>query len=166
MVQQLSKPDSVNVLLSNADWAWPQAVAEIFQPRGFNALVASSAREIVQLISNHRIHLAILDMLMEDLSGMQALKIIRQQDQLLPCILLAQKPGEKLLADALALHAFSVLAKPVDMFVLADQVDRLFRKQYSAYVTPALVPKEVFKLKVCFKIEGNDLSPQENERRN
>jgi DNA-binding NtrC family response regulator len=132
MAQKLSQPDSVNVLISNANWAWPQAVAEIFQPRGFNALVANSARDIVQLVSNHRIHLAILDMVMDDLTGIQALKIIRQQNQLLPCILLAAHPEKRLLAQALSLKAHSVLAKPVDIPLLAEQIDRLFQKRYES----------------------------------
>jgi len=69
---------------------------------------------------------------LEDLTGMQALKVIRQHDPLVPCILLAQQPGKRLLADALALNAFSVLAKPVDLTLLAEQIDRLFQKCYSS----------------------------------
>ena len=131
MAQKLSQPDSVNVLISNANWAWPQAVAEIFQPRGFNALVANSAQDLVQLVSKNRIHLAILDMVMGNVSAMHSLKIIRQYDQLLPCIVLAQKPAESFLAEALALDAFSVVDKPVDLNLLAYQVDRLYKKYYS-----------------------------------
>ena len=132
MAQRLAKPQSVNVLITDARWAWPQAVAEIFQPRGINALLAHKGGEIVRLVSNNKIHLAILDSVLEDLTGMQALKVIRQHDPLVPCILLAQQPEKRLLADALALNAFSVLAKPVDLALLAEQIDRLFLKCYSS----------------------------------
>lgn len=132
MPHKLSQPDSVNVLLSNADWAWPQAVQAIFQPRGINALVANSAGDVVNLVATSKIHLAILDSVLDDLSGMQTLKIVRQHDPLLPCILLARQPGQRLLAQALALNAFSVLAKPVDLNLLADQIDRLFHKYYAS----------------------------------
>lgn len=131
MAQKLSQPESFNVLISDANWAWPQAVAQIFQPRGFNALVANSAVDVVQIIARSRVHLAILDMVMGDLSGTQALKMIRQHDVLVPCILLARHPGEKVLAEALALNAYSVLDKPVDLELLASQVDRLFSKYYA-----------------------------------
>ena len=132
MAQRLAKPQSVNVLITDASWAWPQAVAEIFQPRGINALLANKGGEIVRLVSNNKIHLAILDTVQDDLTGMQALKVIRQHDPLVPCILLAQQPEKRLLADALALNAFSVLAKPVDLTLLAEQIDRLFIKCYSS----------------------------------
>jgi len=131
MAQKLSQPESFNVLISNANWAWPQAVAQIFQPRGFNALVANSAVDVVRLVARSQVHLAILDMVMGDLSGTQALKMIRQHDELVPCILLARHPGEKVLAEALALNAYSVLDKPVDLSLLASQVDRLFSKYYA-----------------------------------
>ncbi len=50
MAQRLSQPESVNVLISNANWPWPQAVAEIFQPLGINALIANSSNDIVRII--------------------------------------------------------------------------------------------------------------------
>lgn len=132
MANRLAQPDNVNILIGRTDWAWPQAVAQIFQPRGINALVADSAAEVVRIISNNKIHLALLDMSFGDLNGVQTLKMIRQHDRLLPCILLAQQIGNHLLADALALNAFCVLAKPVDLRLLADQVHRLFTKYYAS----------------------------------
>jgi DNA-binding response OmpR family regulator len=132
MAFKLSEPENVNVLISNANWAWPQAVMEIFQPRGINALVAESAGDMVRIVSNNKIHLAILDMTLEKLSGMQTLKIIRNHDKLLPCMLLAQDPSNRLLAQALSLNVFSVLAKPVDLKLLTAQIDRLFTKYYAS----------------------------------
>jgi len=133
-MQRLSQSASYNVLLTNANWAWPQAVAQIFQPRGINALVANSATEMVRIVITNKIHLAILDQAPDDLSGMHTLKIIRNHDTLLPCILLAQHVDEHLLREALALKAFSVLAKPVDLKLLIGQIDRLFLKYYASDV--------------------------------
>lgn len=144
MTKRLSQPESVNVLISNADWAWPQAVTQIFQPLGINALISQSTRETVRIIVNNKIHLAILDTTTagnpqggyqptdDQLNAMNTLKIIRKHDQLLPCILLAKCVDRRLLADALALEAFSVLAKPVDLGILVEQIDRLFTKCYAS----------------------------------
>ena len=43
MVSNLSKLDEVNVLASEANWAWPEALRDIFRPRGVNLLVAERA---------------------------------------------------------------------------------------------------------------------------
>ena len=133
MTQKFSQPASVNVMLANANWAWPQAVAQIFQPRGINALVADSTADMVRLVAHNKIHLAILDQTSggENTSGMHTLKIIRNHDRLLPCILLAHNIDKHLLSEALALKAFSVVAKPVNLKLLAEQIHRLFLKYYS-----------------------------------
>jgi len=120
----------------------------IFQPRGINALLARSPSETVRLVTNNRIHLAILDDGSESTtesparrlklgpkgSGIRTLRSIRNRDRLLPCILLAQQVDDRLLTDALALGAFSVLGKPVDLQLLAGKIDQLFRKCYESDV--------------------------------
>jgi len=132
MVPRLSQPQHVNVLLDNAHWAWPRAVEEIFQPRGVNALVAQSSGDMVKLVDSNRIHLAILDSGREELGGLQTLRMIRKQDALVPCIMLAQIVDKHLLSQALNLGAFCVVAKPVDMQLLAEQVNRLFLRYYDS----------------------------------
>ena len=148
MALRLTKPDRVNVLIEDSDWAWPRAVREIFQPRGINALLAESTTEAVRLVSNNRIHLAILSYQCDSPAreptsthkpyhgalGLSMLRLVRKQDSLLPCILLAHSVNDRLLAEALSLGAFSVLAKPVDMDLLGRQINRLFQKWYSSNV--------------------------------
>ena len=151
MAQRLSQPQNINVLISDANWAWPEAVTKIFQPRGINALVADSTGDVLRLVTKNKIPLALLDVLFNnDLSGIEALKVIRHHDRLLPCILLAQQVDERLLAQALALDAFSVLAKPVDLAILAAQIDRLFRKYYASDIFAASDPSGAQKTKKRF----------------
>jgi len=126
--------DDVNVLVSEANWAWPEAVRTIFAPRGINSLVAADADETVDIIQHRRIHAAVLDMDSEKLNGLSTVKIIRAHYPLLPCILLARMPQQQLLSKALQLNVFSVVAKPVDMDVLLAQLNRLFKKKYNSCV--------------------------------
>jgi DNA-binding NtrC family response regulator len=132
MAQQMSQPDIVNVLLNNADWAWPQAVRDIFQPRGVNALVADSCNDIVRIVTNNKIHLALLDMSQDDLSMIHTLKIIRKHDRLLPCILLTGSINDTQLSQVLALNVFTVVNKPVDLHLLIKLMHRLFQKCYAS----------------------------------
>ena len=61
MVAQWSQFDEVNVLASAANWAWPQAVRDIFKPRGVNLLMAEKTSDFLSIIANTRIHTAIVD---------------------------------------------------------------------------------------------------------
>lgn len=134
MVWSMSKFDEINVLASEANWGWPEAVRHIFRPRGVNLLVAESADEFVSIIGNRRIHTTIVDMDSEEPDGLTTIRIIRIGYPLLPCILLTSAAGESLLGEAVRLNVFSVIDKPVDMGVLREQLDRLFIKKYNSNV--------------------------------
>ena len=134
MVSNLSKLEEVNVLASGADWAWPEAARRIFRPRGVNLLVARNATEFVNIIEKKRIHTTIVDMDSEESNGLAMVKIIRMDYPLLPCILLTSTAGKSLLGNALRLDVFSVIDKPVDMFILREQLNRLFIKKYNSSI--------------------------------
>jgi len=131
MNQNIAKSESVNVLINDTNWAWPQAVTEIFHPHGINAILADSSGDIVRLITHNKIHLAILDEALDEFSGIQTLRTIRNHDRQVPCILLAQQVNQRLLAQALRLGVFSVIDKPVDISLLAENIKRLFFKNYA-----------------------------------
>ena len=130
MVPNLSQLDEVNVLTSQAGWAWPEAMRHIFRPRGVNLLVAENPADFVNIIRNKRIHTTIVDMESQQSDGLVVIKIIRMNYPLLPCILLTNTAGESLLEKALRLDVFSVIDKPVDMSILRQQLNRLFIKKY------------------------------------
>jgi len=132
MVGNLSQFEEVNVLASGATWAWPEALRDIFQPRGVNLLVAENAGEFVNIIERRRIHTTIVDMDSEKSNGLTTIKIIRMDYPLLPCILLTSVVGEAMLSKALRLDVFSVIEKPVDMSILRQQLHRLFLKKYDS----------------------------------
>ena len=132
MVSNLSKLEEINVLASEANWAWPEALRYIFRPRGINLLMAENAAEFVNIIERKRIHTTIVDMDSEQSNGLATIKIIRMDYPLLPCILLSSGAGEALLGKALRLDVFSVIDKPVDMSILQEQLNRLFVKKYNS----------------------------------
>ncbi len=125
----------VNVLASQANWAWPAALREIFRPRGVNLLVAENADQFVGVIRNKRIHTTIIDVDSSGSNALATIRIIRMDYPLMPCILLSSPPQaegdhEALLGNALKLNVFSVIDKPVDMGVLREQLNRLFIRRY------------------------------------
>jgi DNA-binding NtrC family response regulator len=132
MMSNLSKLEEINVLASDANWAWPEALRRIFRPRGVNLLVAENASEFVNIIEKKRIHTTIVDMDSEQSNGLATIRIIRIDYPLLPCILLTSHAGKALLGKALQLNVFSVIGKPVDMQILREQLNRLFLKKYNS----------------------------------
>ena len=132
MVAQWSQFDEVNVLASAASWAWPEAVRDIFKPRGVNLLMAEKTSDFVSIIANTRIHTAIVDVDSERPSGLATVKVIRLGYPRIPCILLTGRTDENMLCKALQLDAFAVVGKPVDMDILRELLNRLFLKKYDS----------------------------------
>lgn len=124
----------ISVLASEANWAWPEALRYIFQPRGVSLLVARSAGEFVSIIEQKRVHTTIVDMDSEESNGLATIRIIRMGHPRLPCILLSSTSGEAVLSKALELNVFGVIDKPVDMDVLQRVLNRLFIKKYNSYI--------------------------------
>ena len=132
MVANLSKLDEINVLASDANWPWPEALREIFQPRGVNLLVAETAGEFVNIMQRKRIHTAIVDIDSEKSNGMATIRTIRTDYPLLPCVILTNQASKAVLRTALQLDVFGVIDKPVDMQLLLHQLNRLFTKKYNS----------------------------------
>ena len=126
--------DQVSVLASQAGWAWPGALRDIFKPRRVNLLVARGADEFASIIESRRIHTAIIDLDSPDSGGFGVVRVVRMADPLVPCIVLSASPDREVLGRALELDVFSVIAKPVDMSLLRQQLNRLFIKKYGSYI--------------------------------
>ncbi len=126
--------ENINILLSQANWPWAQAVRQIFEPRGINSLVIDEPCQAVDLLEKRRIHTAIVDMDLEKANGLATIKIIKSHFPLLPCILLASHVEKKLLVEALELDVFSVIEKPVEWPIFTDQLNKLFVKRFNITV--------------------------------
>jgi DNA-binding NtrC family response regulator len=126
--------DNIKVLINGSDWdwAWPQAVRQVFRGRPVELLLTRQANEALNVLQQRRVHTAIIDMDSKSLSGLGMIRVIRSSFPLLPCILVAEDVEKKLLSDALELNVFSVISKPVDMELLASQLNRLFIKRYNS----------------------------------
>jgi len=133
MVAQFEQLGEVNVVASQAGWAWPQALRNIFEPRGINLLVAQRPAEFINIIEHKRIHTTIVDIDYES-SGLVTVRIIRTDFPMTPCILLSSRPSRAILDEALGLGVFSVIDKPVDMEILREQLNRLFIKRYNSNI--------------------------------
>jgi DNA-binding NtrC family response regulator len=121
----------VNVLASAANWAWPEAVRNLFKPRGVNLLMAEKTSAFVSIIASTRIHTAIVEVDWERPNGLATVKIIRLGYPRMPCILLIRCTDEDMLGRALQLEVFGVAGKLVNMDILQKLLHRLFLQRYN-----------------------------------
>jgi CheY-like chemotaxis protein len=120
-----------SILITDDDPAARETLREIVAPQGFHTLMASSGEEAIELISRHEVHLALMDMHLPRLSGLETMAIVRQIKGVIPAILITADQDDDLMRRALSEHAFCVLAKPVSKHVVIYVVHRAIEKFYN-----------------------------------
>lgn len=115
------------------DAGWHENVRELLRPQGVETVLVRTGREALELIESKRVHLAVLDVQMPQLGGLQVVRLMREQgDDATPAILLADQLSNHLLHEALGMHVFSVLSKPVDLNLLLDAMARVLKRHYQS----------------------------------
>lgn len=129
---QTSHTNRFTVLLADEQEGWHQTVRQLLEPQGVRTLTVRSGREALHAIESKSIHVAVLDYQMPQLGGLQVIKLMRELDKAPPAILLADQLSNHLLREALGMHVFSVLSKPVDLNLLLDALARVMRRHYES----------------------------------
>jgi CheY-like chemotaxis protein len=120
-----------SLLITDDDPAARETLRDIFAPQGFNTIMAESGEEAIDLIRDHDVHLALMDMHLPRLSGLDTIAIVRQIKGIIPAILITADQDDNLMRRALSEHAFCVLAKPVSKHVVIYVVHKALEKYYN-----------------------------------
>ena len=134
------------VLLPPEPEGWHETISRLLEPQGVQTVLVRSGREALNLIESTPIHAVVLDTQMPQLGGLQVLKLMRDRlsklsadapavpdpksPRLPPTILLTAHLTNTLLREALTMHVFSVLSKPVDFNLLLDALARLLKRYH------------------------------------
>jgi CheY-like chemotaxis protein len=120
-----------SLLITDDDLGARETLREVFEPAGFRTYLAGSGEEAVDIVREHReIHLALMDMHMPRLTGLETIELVRQIKQGLPTILLTADHDEQLMRQALSAQIYCVVAKPINAKVLIYVVSRALAKFY------------------------------------
>jgi CheY-like chemotaxis protein len=123
--------DSYSLLITDDDRTTRETLREILEPSGYRTILAGSGEEAVEIASNNEVHLALMDMHLPRISGLEALSLVRQFKARLPSILLTADRDEELYRRALSAQVYCVLAKPVSRDLVIHVVSRALAKFYS-----------------------------------
>src|SRR5437867_2636568 len=128
MMATSSRPYSI--LITDDDVGCREALRDIMEPEGYRTYLASSGEEAVEIVERQSIHLALLDVHMPRLTGLETLELVRQINAMLPCILVTADANEVLMRQAFRARAYSVIPKPVSKNVVLYTVVRALVRAY------------------------------------
>ena len=121
--------EQYHLLIADDDDAFRGTLCEIFEPF-FKLIEAESGEKAVELANREEVHLALFDMHMHRLTGLEALRQLKEIHIVAPCILITADYSTELCDDAAEAHAFSVLKKPITKRELVNTVATAVESAY------------------------------------
>ncbi len=89
-----------------------ETLRDVFEPY-FETVVADSGEAAIEVVQHEPVHLALFDLNMHELSGLDTIRIVKAKLEIVPCILMTANWCDDLVAEAEAVQAFCVLRKPI-----------------------------------------------------
>jgi CheY-like chemotaxis protein len=117
------------ILITDDDRGCREALREIVEPQGFRTLLASCGEEALDIVQDQEVHLALLDMHMPTMTGLEVLQLLRQMREL-PVILVTGDATAGVIRQAQQAQAYSVIPKPVTKNVVIYTVVRALLRAY------------------------------------
>src|SRR5262245_60106099 len=127
---QATRPYSI--LIADDDRGCRETLRDIVETEGLRTLLASCGEEALDIVRDEPVHLALMDMHMPTMSGLETLELVRQINAQLPCILVTADPSEGLMRQAFKARVYSVIPKPVSKHVVIYTVVRALIRVYGA----------------------------------
>lgn len=115
------------ILICDDDYDIVQAVKVYLRQAGFSVRAAYNGIEALEILRTEPIDLVILDLMMPILSGVETLKMMRQENWA-PVIILSAKGEEKDKVEALQVGADDYLTKPFQAGELVARVQSQLRR--------------------------------------
>jgi CheY-like chemotaxis protein len=119
-----------SILITDDDEACREALRAIFEPEGYQTLLAASGEEAVDIVRDRSVHVALFDMHMPTLTGLETLQLVRQFNAVIPCILVTADVSDLLMREAFRAQVYSVIPKPVSKQVVLYTVVRALVRVY------------------------------------
>lgn len=117
------------LLIADDDSGFREVLREVLAPY-FQLFEAESGEQAIELVEQTHVDIVLLDMHMDILTGLEAVRILKQINALLPCILITADATDELRQDASAANAYDVLSKPVKRQELVTTVSHALVDTY------------------------------------
>jgi len=127
MVDRLPK---IKLLLVDDEEGYVEVLSKRLTKRNLEVMTAESGSAGIQALRRYDCDVAVVDLKMEGMDGIEVLKVFKKMDPNLAVIILTGHGSEQAARDGLALGAFDYLTKPCDLNDLLEKI----REAYTATV--------------------------------
>ncbi|MDY0038935.1 MAG: response regulator [Desulforhabdus sp.] len=117
------------LLLVDDERGYVNVLAKRMAKRNIQVTPAYSGAEAIQALRRQDFDAAVLDLKMEDMDGIEVLKIFQKMDPDMPVIMLTGHGSEKAAREGIEYGAFGYLTKPCDLDELIAKINQAFESR-------------------------------------
>jgi len=129
--------EKIRLLLVDDEEGYLEVLVKRLSKRGVAVTPAQSGADAIQALRHNDFDVAVVDLKMEDMDGIEVLKVFKKMAPELEVIILTGHGSEQAAREGLALGAFDYLTKPCELHVLLERVFASVGRK-----PPVLAPKD------------------------
>lgn len=120
--REKSQAEKIKLLLIDDEEGYVNVLSKRMVKRNIDVTFALSGSKGIQALRKQDFDAAVLDLKMEDMDGIEVLKIFKKMDPKMPVIMLTGHGSEKAAKEGMALGAFAYLTKPCELEELIKRI--------------------------------------------
>jgi DNA-binding NtrC family response regulator len=113
---------TIRLILIDDEVGFTTVMAKRLNRRGLDVTSAFSGSEAIQAMRKAEFDVAVLDLKMEDMDGIEVLKIFKKMDPGMPVIMLTGHGSEKSAGEGMEYGAYDYLFKPFEFEELLERI--------------------------------------------
>jgi len=115
-------PEGIRLLLVDDEVGYIEVLSKRLTRRGFEVTTASSGAEAIRALRKSDFDVAVVDLKMEDMDGIEVLKVLKKMVPALHVIILTGHGSERAAREGIAHGAFDYLIKPIGLDPLIARI--------------------------------------------
>ena len=121
--------ERIRLLLVDDEAGFTAVLTKRLKRRGIEVSTAATGAQGIQALRQGRFDVAVLDLKMEDMDGIEVLKIFKLMDPGMPVIMLTGHGSEKSASEGLQQGAYDYLTKPYEFSELLEKIRQAARRE-------------------------------------
>jgi DNA-binding response OmpR family regulator len=125
IASEANQPGQIRLLLVDDEKEYVNVLSKRMAKRNIFVVPCHSGSEAIRIFRSQDFDMVILDLKMEDMDGIDVLRIFKKMDPAVPVIMLTGHGSEQAAREGVELGAFDYLLKPCDFDELVKKVIRM-----------------------------------------
>jgi len=122
------RTDKIRVLLVDDEEGYVNVLSNRLQKRGFDVTRTYSGTEALQALRKREFEVAVLDLKMEDMDGIEVLEVFKRMDPQMEVIMLTGHGSETAAVQGIEMGAYDYLTKPCEFESLLEKIRKATQK--------------------------------------